>query len=49
MADDKAAQASKKAAELDKEIDEFVDSLKKKSEGKKRDLEWTEENWKEVK
>ena len=45
MADDKAA---KKAAELDKELDEYIESLKKKADGKKRETGFTEENWQEV-
>lgn len=49
MADKKAAEASKKAMELDKEIDEYIESLKKKSNGKKREIEFKEENWEEVK
>ncbi|KAL9950832.1 hypothetical protein ACROYT_G043396 [Oculina patagonica] len=47
MADEKAAKASKKAQELDKEIDEFIESVKKKSHGKKREIEFKEENWEE--
>ena len=49
MADEKAAEARKKAEELDKEIDEFMDSLKKKSDGKKREIDFKEERWEEVK
>ena len=49
MADEKAVEARKKAEELDKEIDEFMDSLKKKSDGKKRELDFKEEKWEEVK
>lgn len=49
MADEKAAEASKKAVKLDKEIDEFIESVKKKSNGKKREIEFKEENWEEVK
>ena len=48
MADDKAELAAKKAAELDKELDEYIESLKKKAGGKKRETGFTEENWQEV-
>lgn len=49
MADEKATAATKTAAELDKELDEYIGSLQKKSNGKKREIEVTEENWEEVK
>lgn len=49
MADEKAAEARKKAEELDQEIDEFMESLQKKSNGKKREIDFKEENWEEVK
>ena len=48
MADEKVAAARKKAEELDQEIDEFMESLKKKSNGKKREIDFKEENWEEV-
>ena len=48
MADEKLTAARKKAEELDQEIDEFMESLKKKSNGKKREIEFKEENWEEV-
>lgn len=48
MADDRAELAAKKAEELDKELDEYIESLKKKSGGKKREATVTEENWQEV-
>lgn len=48
MADEKVAAARKKAEELDQEIDEFMESLKNKSNGKKRELDFKEENWEEV-
>ena len=48
MADERAAAARKKAEELDQEIDEFMESLKKKSDGKKREIDFKEENWEEV-
>lgn len=48
MADEKVASARKKAEELDQEIDEFMESLKKKSNGKKREIDFKEENWEEV-
>ena len=47
-ADEKVAAARKKAEELDQEIDEFMESLKKKSNGKKREIDFKEENWEEV-
>jgi len=49
MADEKATEARKKAEELDEEIDEFMKSLKKKNNGKKREIDFKEENWEEVK
>lgn len=49
MADEKAAEARKKAEELDKEIDGFMESLTKKSNGKKREIDFKEKNWEEVK
>ena len=49
MADEKVAEARKKAEELDEEIDEFMESLKKKNNGKKREIDFKEENWEEVK
>ena len=45
MADKKTTAARKTAAELDKEIDEFI---KEKSSGKKREITFKEENWEEV-
>ena len=48
MADKKAESAKKTAAELDKEIDDYIESLKKKSGGKKREPGFTEDNWEEV-
>lgn len=48
MADEKVASARKKAEELDQEIDEFMESLKNKSNGKKREIDFKEENWEEV-
>ena len=48
MADEKAAKARKKAEELDQEIDEFMESLQKKSNAKKREIDFKEENWEEV-
>ncbi|XP_068676608.1 tetratricopeptide repeat protein 4-like [Montipora foliosa] len=47
MADKKAESAKKKAVELDKEIDDYIESLKKKSGGKKREPAFTEDNWEE--
>lgn len=44
MADKKADLA----AELDRELDEYIESLKKKADGKMRKPEVTEENWEEV-
>ena len=49
MADEKAELAAKKAEELDKELDEYIESLKRKADGKKREPGFTEENWQEVK
>ena len=48
MADKRADLAVKKAAELDRELDEYIESLKKKADGKLRKPEVTEENWQEV-
>ena len=48
MADERADLAAKKAAELDRELDEYIESLKKKADGKLRKPEVTEENWQEV-
>ncbi|KAK2555055.1 Tetratricopeptide repeat protein 4 [Acropora cervicornis] len=45
MADKKAELAMKKAEELDKELDEHIEFLKKKCGGKKRETGFTEENW----
>ncbi|XP_073227337.1 tetratricopeptide repeat protein 4-like [Porites lutea] len=47
MADKRADLAAKKAAELDRELDEYIESLKKKADGKLRKPEVTEENWQE--
>ena len=48
MADKKAELAMKKAEELDKELDEHIEFLKKKCGGKKRETGFTEENWEQV-
>ena len=48
MADEKVAAARKKAEELDQEIDGFMESVKKKSNGKKREIDFKEDNWEEV-
>ena len=48
MADKKAELAAKKVAELNKELDEYIESVKKKADGKKREPQITEENWEEV-
>lgn len=48
MADKKAELAMKKAEELDKELDEHIEFLKKKGGGKKRETGFTEENWEQV-
>lgn len=48
MADERAKLAAKKAEELDKELDEYIESLKRKADGKKRETEVTEKNWQEV-
>ena len=48
MADEKVAAARKKAEELDQEIDEFMESLKNKSDRKKREIDFKEDNWEEV-
>ncbi|CAH3172379.1 unnamed protein product [Porites evermanni] len=47
MADKRPDLAAKKAAELDRELDEYIESLKKKADGKLRKPEVTEENWQE--
>ncbi|CAH3159462.1 unnamed protein product [Porites evermanni] len=47
MADKRADLAAKNAAELDRELDEYIESLKKKADGKLRKPEVTEENWQE--
>lgn len=48
MAAEKEELAVKKAEELDKELDDYIESLKKKAGGKKRETGFTEENWQEV-
>ena len=48
MADKKVELAMKKAEELDKELDEHIELLKKKCGGKKRETGFTEENWEQV-
>ena len=48
MADKKAELAARKVAELNKELDEYSESVKKKADGKKREPQITEENWEEV-
>ena len=48
MADKRTDLAVKKAAELDRELDEYIETLKKKADGKLRKPQVTEENWEEV-
>ena len=48
MADRKTKEAVKKAAELDKELDEYIQSIEEKSKGYKYESGITEENWEQV-